>query len=118
LALNAAASGTGSQKGSQKEAKGSIVGEYRYDLDELHDTASGLRRLQSDFENASTVRQAAAGAFGWSWLEGAVDSFVENWEHNRSKQIETIQKTHEALTEITANYVALDTEGVAQLNEA
>lgn len=94
------------------------MGEYRYDVEELQDTAAGLAVLESDFASASEVRESAAGAFGWSWLEGAVDSFVDNWRHNREKQIETLQGTHEALAEISETYVAFDREAVAQLEEA
>jgi hypothetical protein len=93
------------------------VGTWKYDLAELEGTASGLRTLQSDFETASQVREAAGGAFGYPWLAGAVESFVDNWKHNREQQIETISKTREALVEIIQNYVDLDQAGVDQLNE-
>ena len=93
------------------------MGTWKYDLDELTGTASGLQTLQGDFESASQVQEAAGGAFGYSWLAGAVESFVDNWSHNRGQQIETIAKTREALVEIIQNYVDLDQAGVDQLNE-
>jgi hypothetical protein len=93
------------------------MGTWRYDLCELEGTVSGLQTLQADFETASQVQEAAGGAFGYSWLTGAVESFVDNWSHNRGQQIETLTTTREALVEIIQNYVDLDQAGVDQLNE-
>ena len=46
-----------------------------------------------------------------------MESFVDNWSHNRGQQIETLTTTREALVEIIQNYVDLDQAGVDQLNE-
>lgn len=87
------------------------MGVYRYDIDDLHRTASGLQTLRADFEQASRAREHASGAFGYADLSGAVEQFVDNWKHNREKQIEAIGGAAEALTTITENYVEQDAAG-------
>lgn len=90
-------------------------GIYKYDVDELGQTASGLRTLQSDFENASSMRSQASGAMGYGDLRGAIEEFVDNWKHNRDRQLEAIGSAAEALGGIVDNYVEGDTSAAAEL---
>lgn len=90
-------------------------GIYKYDVDDLGETASGLRTLQSDFEHASSMRSQAAGAMGYSDLRGAIEEFVDNWKHNRDRQLEAIGAAAEALGTIVDNYVEGDTSAAAEL---
>lgn len=92
------------------------MGEYRYDEQDLTDTAAGLRQLRHDFGNASDVKEEAADSFGYGDLVGAVQAFVDNWSANREKQLEAIESAATALDEIIANYAALDADGVAELD--
>ncbi len=73
--------------------------------------------MRSDFENASQVRESRDDALGYGDLRGAMADFVDNWKHNRERQLETLSSAEEALTGITENYVAFDEQAVATLNE-
>jgi hypothetical protein len=91
---------------------------YKYDLEDLSEAASGLATLKSDFEQASAVREEANDAFGYSDVQGAVQDFVDNWKHNRERQLETLTSAQEALSGIRETYVAMDAEGVNQLQDS
>lgn len=90
-------------------------GIYKYDVDDLGDTAAGLRALKSDFAHASTAREEAAGALGYGELRGAVAEFVDNWKHNRERQLDAIDAAAEALDGIVANYVEADSSAAQAL---
>ena len=90
-------------------------GIYKYDVDDLGDTASGLSTLKSDFENASRARSEASGAMGYGDLRGAVEEFVDNWKHNRERQLEAIAAAAEALDSIVTNYVDGDENAAGEL---
>ena len=92
-------------------------GTFKYDLAELTTVASGLATLASDFENASKTREDADGALGYGDLRGAVREFVDNWSHERDKQIEAINGSSEALAEIIDNYVEYDETSADQLRD-
>lgn len=91
---------------------------YKYDLEDLSEAASGLATLKSDFETASAVREEANDAFGYSNVQGAVEDFVNNWKHNRERQLETLASAQQALAGIRETYVAMDAEGVSQLQDS
>jgi hypothetical protein len=93
------------------------VGTYKYDPDDLGDAVAGLGRLQSDYESASQVQEAAAGVFGYPGLAGAVEDFVDNWRHHRENQLETLSGTRESLQSITENYLEQDRAGAAELRD-
>ena len=90
-------------------------GIYKYDVDDLTQTASGLRTLHSDFSSASEARRDASGAMGYGDLRGAVEEFVDNWEHNRERQLEAIDAAAEALDGIVTNSVDGDENAAAEL---
>ena len=92
-------------------------GIYKYDLDDLGEATDGLGTLKSNFENASQVREGYDGAMGYDDLRDAVEEFVDNWKHNRERQLETLGSAQEALAGITQNYVDFDQAGVTTLNE-
>jgi hypothetical protein len=94
------------------------MGIYKYDFEDLSDTASGLARLRSDFANASSVKEEAADSFGYGDLIGAVEEFVDNWSANREKQLETLESAKTALDDIVENYRSLDADGVAELEDS
>ena len=91
------------------------MGVYKYDPEDLNEAVAGLGRLKSDYENASQVREASAGVFGYSGLAGAVEDFVDNWKHHREQQLETLTGTHESLRDITENYVEQDQSAADEL---
>lgn len=95
-----------------------MSGIYKYDVDDLGDTAGGLRTLKSDFENASSLRSQASGAMGYDDLRGAVQEFVDNWKHNRERQLEAIDAAAEALDGIVTNYVDGDEKAASELRSA
>lgn len=90
-------------------------GIYKYDVDDLTETAVGLRTLHADFSSASETRKGASGAMGYGDLRAAVEEFVDNWEHNRKRQLEAIDAAAEALDGIVTNYVDGDERAAAQL---
>ncbi len=90
---------------------------YRYDVAELAEAEQGLARLKSDFENASRIREEHDAALGYGDLRGAVGDFVDNWKHNRERQLQTLESAQEALAGITENYVAFDAQAVDALND-
>lgn len=90
-------------------------GIYKYDVDDLTETASGLRTLHSDFSSASQARKGASGAMGYGDLRAAIEEFVDNWEHNRKRQLEAIEAAAEALDGIVTNYVDTDADAAAEL---
>lgn len=92
-------------------------GQYKYDLGELRTVAGGLAALARDFEQASSNRQDADGALGYGDLRNAVRDFVDNWDHERGKQIEAITGSGEALNKIIDGYVAYDASSAEQLRE-
>jgi hypothetical protein len=92
-----------------------VGGIYKYDVDDLTQTASGLRTLHSDFSTASQARKGASGAMGYGDLRSAVEEFVDNWEHNRKRQLEAIESAAEALDGIVTNYVDGDEGAAAEL---
>jgi hypothetical protein len=92
-----------------------VSGIYKYDVDDLTQTARGLRTLHSDFSHASEARRGAAGAMGYDDLRGAVEDFVDNWEHNRTRQLEAIDAAAQALDGILTDYVDGDEGAAAQL---
>jgi hypothetical protein len=92
-----------------------VSGIYKYDVDDLMQTASGLRTLHSDFSHASEARKGASGAMGYGDLRGAVEEFVDNWEHNRKRQLEAIDAAAGALDGILTGYVDRDEKAAAQL---
>jgi len=93
-------------------------GIYKYDVDDLTETASGLRTLHSDFSSASQAREGASGAMGYGDLRGSVEEFVDNWEHNRKRQLEAIESAAKALDSIVTNYVEGDERAAAELRSA
>jgi hypothetical protein len=92
------------------------MGTKIYDVPILEATANGLAQLRSDFETASAVREEAASAFGYEGLAGAVEEFVDNWKHNRERQLETIDGVQKAIVDVAANYVEHDACAVNELN--
>lgn len=90
-------------------------GVYKYDVDDLSRLARGLDNLRSDFEGASEAQGDASGAMGYDSLRGAIEEFVDNWEHNRKRQVEAIGKTATALQEIRDTYVEQDETSAAEL---
>jgi hypothetical protein len=90
---------------------------YRYDLEDLVEAANGMQSLRSSFENASSVREEADDAFGYPDLKDKVKDFVDNWKHNRERQLEAIGAAHEALQGISEGYVEFDANGVAELQD-
>lgn len=92
-------------------------GTFKYDLEELTTVQEGLRTLASDFESASSTRKDADSALGYGDLRSAVRDFVDNWSHERDQQIEAINGSAEALTEIIDNYVEYDETSADQLRE-
>lgn len=90
-------------------------GIYRYDVADLGETARGLRTLRSDFAHASTTREEASGALGYGDLRGAVSAFVDNWKHNRERQLDAIDAAAEALDGIVTNYVDGDAQAASAL---
>jgi hypothetical protein len=92
-----------------------VGGIYKYDVDDLTQTASGLRTLHSDFSSASAARKGASGAMGYGDLRSAVEEFVDNWEHNRKRQLEAIESAAEALDGIVTNYVDGDASAATEL---
>lgn len=90
---------------------------YRYDLAELEETQAGLSQLSGDFGEASRAREASSGAMGYGSLRDAVESFTENWKHNRDKQIEAIDGASTLLGDIVTNYTELDNSGVCSLQD-
>ena len=92
-------------------------GIYKYDVADLGNTAQGLRTLKGDFEGASRTRERASDALGYPKLRAAVEEFVDNWEHNRERQLEAIESAAEALDKITESYVDGDEKGAAALRE-
>lgn len=90
-------------------------GTYKYDLGELHAVSGGLDALAADFESASANRADVDGALGYGDLRGAVRAFVDNWEHERGKQLEAIGGSATALSEIIDKYVEYDTSSAEQL---
>lgn len=92
-------------------------GQYKYDLEDLTAVASGLSTLHADFEHASRTRDDAHGALGYGDLQGAVRDFVDNWEHERGKQLEAIAGSAEALGTIVDSYVEHDRTAADELRE-
>lgn len=90
---------------------------YRYDLDELEQTRSGLSQLAADFESASSVRDSAEGAMGYDSLREAIQEFTDNWKHNREKQLEAINGSASMLGDICTNYRDFDSGAVNTLLE-
>jgi len=93
------------------------MAQYKYDLEELTSVSSGLATLKGDYENASRDRGDAHGALGYGDLQGAMRDFVDNWKHERSKQLEAIEGASEALKKIIENYVEFDETSADQLRE-
>lgn len=93
-------------------------GTYTYDLADLYRVASGLDRLAADFDGASSNRQDTDGALGYADLRAAVRGFVDNWSHERGKQIETSQGSAEALGRIIDGYEQYDASSAGELREA
>lgn len=91
------------------------MGTKTYDVPILEATATGLAQLRSDYETASQVREEAASAFGYEGLAGAVEEFVDNWKHNRDRQLETIEGVQQTLVDVAANYVEHDSCAVDEL---
>lgn len=90
-------------------------GIYKYDVADLGETARGLRTLKGDFAGASSARRSASGALGYPELRSAVAEFVDNWEHNRTRQLEAIDSAAAALDSIVQNYVEGDRQGAQAL---
>lgn len=94
-----------------------MSGPYKYDVDDLGDCASGLRTLKSDYEGATSSRRGASGALGYASLRGAMQDFVDDWKHNRDRQLDEIEATAEALDKIIDNYVTGDQKAASSLRE-
>lgn len=94
-----------------------MSGQYKYDLGELTTVASGLGTLAANFESASANQQDADGALGYGDLKSAVRDFVDNWKHERGKQIEAIQGSADVLGKIIDGYVEYDTSSSETLRE-
>lgn len=93
-------------------------GTYTYDLVDLTRVAGGLTTLAAAFGDASAHRQDADGALGYPDLRGAVRGFVDNWTHERGKQIEAIQGSAEALGRIIDGYEEYDVSSADELRES
>ena len=93
------------------------MGVFKYDLVELTSVSSGLATLKGDYENASRDRGDAHGALGYGDLQGAMREFVDNWKHERGKQLEAIEGSSEVLQKIITNYVEYDADSAEQLRE-
>ena len=93
-------------------------GTYKYDLADLTAVAGGLGTLAADFDNASQHREDVDGALGYSDLRGAVREFVDNWDHERGQQLEAINGSASALSEIIDNYVEYDTTAATDLRDS
>lgn len=90
-------------------------GPYKYDVADLGEAASGLRTLQADYEGATRSRRGASADLGYSSLRSAMQEFVDDWEHNRDRQLEEIEATATALGQIIDDYVSHDADGAAEL---
>lgn len=93
------------------------MAQYKYDLEELTAVSSGLATLRGDYESASRERGEVDGALGYGDLRSAVRDFVDNWKHERDKQLEAIGGAAEALDKIIANYVEYDADSAEGLRE-
>lgn len=89
-----------------------MAGLWKYDLDELTGTASGLARLQSSYEQATSSRTSVGSAFGSDKISGAVEEFVDSWSKTRSKQITSIGNARTALEACIETYREADAAGV------
>lgn len=93
------------------------MGVYKYDLAELTSVSSGLATLKGDYENASRDRGNADSAFGYPDLQRAMRDFVDNWKHERDKQLEAIEGAGGALKKIIENYEKYDADSAEELRE-
>ena len=93
------------------------MGVFKYDLVELSSVSSGLTTLKNDYENASRERGDAHGALGYGSLQNVLGEFVDNWKHERSKQLEAIQGSSQVLQKTISSYVEYDEDAAEQLRE-
>lgn len=84
---------------------------WRYDLDDLTNTADGLAQLQASYEQATSSRKAVGGAFGSDKISGAVEEFVDNWSTTRRKQVTSIGNARTALAACIQTYEQADAAG-------
>lgn len=95
-----------------------MAGLWKYDLDELTGTKSGLSELKASYESASSDRNAAGSAFGSEKIAGAVEEFVDSWSRTRRKQITSIANAVTALDACIATYIDADAKGASGIRNA
>lgn len=90
-----------------------MAGLWKYDLDELTGTRSGLSELKASYESATSDRKAASSAFGSDKIAGAVEEFVDSWSRTRRKQVTSIGNATTALSACIQTYEEADAQGVS-----
>lgn len=95
-----------------------MAGLWKYDLDHLNDTVSGLSELKSSYESATSDQEAASDAFGSDKISDAVHEFVKTWSNTRRKQIESIGNATVALEACIETYIEADKNGASGIRNA
>jgi hypothetical protein len=86
------------------------VGDLEVDLGLLGETAGSLGMLVHEFERAAAIVEDAEPAIGRNPLLDEMREFVEEWEHNREKLLQSLEAVYEAATQSREAYIQADNE--------